>query len=445
MAKAKGTTLFVCSNCGEEFIQWQGRCSNCGEWNTLKEFHIAAEKGSGRGGGYSGQTKSTAQKLADIAGDKLVRRATGLSELDRVLGGGLVPGSVLLLGGDPGIGKSTLLLQVAAHFPSHVLYVSGEESPEQIKLRAERLKLKSQELSLLPATDINVILKHIEDEKPELVVIDSIQTMYDPAFPSTPGSIVQVRETAIRIQQFAKAQGIPVVLVGHITKEGTVAGPRTLEHLVDVVLYLEGDAQHELRILRAAKNRFGDATETGLFAMEELGLQEVKNPAEFLLSERVQAPGSVLTAVMEGSRPILVEIQALTTPTVFGYPRRTASGLDLNRLNLLLAVLQRRAGLDLSNQDVYLNIVGGLKVKDPAVDAAVCVALASALLGTTVPENLCIVGEVGLAGEIRTVSRQSRREKEVTTLGYTMPKVTKELRELLKSLNLTKAKGQRDL
>jgi DNA repair protein RadA/Sms len=446
MAKSKNTTLFVCSDCGEEFIQWQGRCSNCGNWNTLKEFTIPQERGSkGRAtGGYSGLTDITSQKLSEIAGDKLIRRTTGVSELDRVLGGGMVPGSVLLLGGDPGIGKSTLLLQVAATLEQKVLYVSGEESPEQIKIRAERLGLSSSEVSLLPATDVNIIIHHIEQDKPDLVIIDSIQTMYDPAFPSTPGSIVQVRETAIRIQHVAKSQGVSVVLVGHITKEGTVAGPRTLEHLVDVVLYLEGEADHELRILRAAKNRFGDASETGLFAMAEKGLIEVKNPTEFLLAERVQAPGSVLTAVMEGSRPILVEIQALTTPTVFGYPRRTASGFDLNRLNLLLAVLQRRANLDLSNQDVYVNIIGGLKVKDPAIDAAVCVALASALLGVVVDERLCIVGEVGLAGEIRSVSRQARREKEVTTLGYTMNKSTKELRTLLSQLGLTKTKGRLD-
>ncbi len=439
MAKSKNTTLFVCSDCGEEYIQWQGRCSNCGNWNTLKEFSVPNERGTkGRAGGYSGKTEVATQKLADVAGDKLVRRSTSIPEFDRVLGGGLVPGSVLLLGGDPGIGKSTILLQSAAGFVGTVLYVSGEESPEQIKLRAERLKLKSQEVQLLAATDVNVIIEQIETVKPDLVIIDSIQTMYDPAYPSTPGSIVQVRETAIRIQQLAKAIGVPIILVGHITKEGTVAGPRTLEHLVDVVLYLEGEPEHELRVMRAAKNRFGDATETGLFAMEENGLQQVLNPAEFLLTERVQAAGSVLTAVMEGSRPILVEIQALTAPTVFGYPRRTASGLDLNRLNLLLAVLQRRAGLDLSNQDVYVNIVGGLRVKDPAVDAAVCVALASAQLGTVVNERLCIIGEVGLAGEIRQVAQQNRREKEVVKLGYTMPKNTKELRELLRSLGLNR-------
>ncbi|HSI20334.1 MAG TPA: DNA repair protein RadA [Verrucomicrobiae bacterium] len=445
MAKARSTTLFVCSECGEEYIQWQGRCSNCGNWNTLKEFSIPSDRGpKGRAGGYSGQTESTAQKLSDITGDKLERRSTGVPEMDRVLGGGIVPGSVLLLGGDPGIGKSTLLLQVASIFKGNVLYVSGEESPEQIKLRAERLKLSSQDLSLLPATDVNVIATHIDQEKPDLLVIDSIQTMYDPAFPSTPGSIVQVRETAIRIQQIAKSRGLSVVLVGHITKEGTVAGPRTLEHLVDVVLYLEGESHHELRVLRAAKNRFGDASETGLFAMGEKGLEEVRNPAEFLLAERVQAPGSVLTAVMEGSRPILVEVQALTTPTVFGYPRRTVSGFDLNRLNLLLAVLQRRAGLDLSNQDVFVNVVGGLKIKDTAVDAAVCCALASALVGSSVDERLCVIGEVGLAGEIRTVTQQKRREKEVTTLGYTLAKHTKELRELLRSLGLLKPKSSKN-
>lgn len=439
MAKARrNTTLYVCSNCGEEFIQWQGKCTNCGEWNTLQQISVPTAT---RSEGYSGHQELKAVPLKSISGERAVRVPTGLSEMDRVLGGGVVPGSVMLLGGDPGIGKSTLLLQVAAMYTGTVLYVSGEESPDQIRLRAERLGISSETTSLLAGTDVNAILHEVESLKPALVIIDSIQTMYDPAFPSTPGSIVQVRESAIRIQQAAKAHHIPVVLVGHITKEGTVAGPRTLEHLVDVVLYLEGDSQHELRVLRAAKNRFGDASETGLFAMAESGLQEVKNPAEFLLTERVEAPGSVLTAVMEGSRPILVEIQALTSPTVFGYPRRTASGFDLNRLNLLLAVLQRRAGLDLSNQDVFVNIVGGMRVKDPAIDAAVCAALASALLGTVVPERLCIIGEVGLAGEIRTVTRQERREREVKQLGYTLPKNTRQLKELLSTLGLTKPKA----
>ena len=444
MAKSKSTIVFVCDKCGEEYTQWQGRCSNCGEWNTLKEFSIAAaDRRDARTAGYSGAAVHKVRKLKEVTGDRMVRRSTGMAEVDRVLGGGIVPGSVILLGGDPGIGKSTILLQVAAKFTGSVLYVSGEESPEQIKLRAERLGVTAENIELLAATNVDAIAATIEKNAPGLLIIDSIQTMYDPSFPSTPGSLVQVRESAIRIQQLAKVLGVPVVLVGHITKEGTIAGPRTLEHLVDVVLYLEGDSQHDLRIMRAVKNRFGDISETGLFAMAEQGLLEVSNPAEFLLSERIQAAGSVLATIMEGTRPLLVEIQALTVPSVFGYPRRTASGFDLNRLNLLLAVLQRRAGIDLSSQDVFVNVVGGIKVKDPAADAAVCVALASAAVNTPLPELLCVIGEVGLAGELRRVQQQGRREKEVGLLGYEVNAQHKELRQLLDTYKLRK-KTDRD-
>lgn len=431
MVKKGNRTVFVCSECGEEFLQWQGKCTVCGNWNTLKEFAIPSERSGG--GSTSLDSGAVVQSLQDVTTDHVQRQKTGFSELDRVLGGGIVPGAVMLLGGDPGIGKSTLLLQLAHTLQQKVLYVSGEESAEQIKLRAERLGVRSKDIQVLAATDASHIQAQVERERPALVIIDSIQTMYDPAFPSTPGSIVQVREGAIRFQQLAKRLHVPLVLVGHITKEGTVAGPRTLEHLVDVVLYLEGEPEHDLRVLRAAKNRFGDATETGLFTMKEQGLEEVVNPSTLLLQERVEAPGSVLTVVMEGSRPVLVEVQALTVPTVFGNPRRTASGFDLNRLNLLLAVLQRRASVDLSNHDVYLNIVGGLRVKDPGIDAAVCVALASARYEKSVDPKLVAVGEVGLAGEIRKVGKQERREKEAKQLGYHIPKQVKQLRELLES------------
>lgn len=436
MSKKANQTLFVCSNCGEEFIQWQGRCANCGEWNTLKEFKVAKSP-SGRVASYAGSEQVVPVAIEDVQGANLDRIPSGFLEVDRVLGGGIVPGSVILLGGDPGIGKSTILLQLAdrlAKAGKNILYVSGEESPEQIKLRADRLGVSAKGTRLLAATNVESIAPLLENDRPGLVVIDSIQTMYDPAFPSTPGSIVQVRESALRIQQLAKRLGVPVVLVGHITKEGTVAGPRTLEHLVDVVLYLEGEPQQELRILRAVKNRFGDISEVGIFAMEEKGLAEVVNPGSFLLAERVVAPGSVLSAVMEGTRPMLIEIQALTTPSVFGYPRRTASGFDLNRLNLLLAVLQKRAGINLSNADVFVNVIGGLKVKDPAVDAAVCVALASAQLEKTVPETSCVIGEVGLTGEVRKASQHERRCREIEVLGYTVAGHTRELKELLKKL-----------
>lgn len=433
MPKKTNQTLFVCANCGEEYIAWQGRCANCGEWNTLKEFNVPVL--TKKSGNYSGTESLQPIKITEVAGQQATRLPSGFDELDRVLGGGIVPGSVLLLGGDPGIGKSTLLLQVVERMGRRqkqgVLYVSGEESPEQIRLRAERIGAIAESISLLAATDVTAISLLVEQMLPALLVIDSIQTMYDPNFPSTPGSLVQVRESALRIQQVAKRLGIPVVFVGHITKEGTIAGPRTLEHLVDVVLYLEGEPDQELRMLRAVKNRFGEASEVGIFSMQEDGMVEVTNPGLFLLAERVVAPGSVLTAILEGSRPMLIEIQALTTPTAFGYPRRTASGFDLNRLNLLLAVLQKRANINLSNQDVFINVVGGLKIKDPAVDAAVCVALASALSDRSVKADVCIIGEVGLSGEIRKPKRSERREKEVVGLGYQLLSGNKDIKSLL--------------
>lgn len=435
MAKKKSTTLYVCSFCGEEYIQWQGRCNNCGNWNTLQEFTIAPDHAAEHGRRDSGGQEAVS--LDKVTSAHTQRSSTGFAEFDRVLGGGIVPGSVLLLGGDPGIGKSTLLLQVvgklAASKKQRILYVSGEESPEQIKLRAERVGVSQGTIHLLPATNVETIQSLVEKEPPALVIIDSIQTMYDPAFPSTPGSIVQVRESALRMQRLAKQTGVPIVLVGHITKEGTVAGPRTLEHMVDVVLYLEGEAQYQLRILRAVKNRFGDISETGIFAMASGGLEEVANPTDFLLAERVQAPGSVLSAIMEGSRPLLVEVQALVVPSVFGYPKRTSSGFDLNRLNLLLAVLHKRAGVDLSKHDVFLNVVGGLRIKDPAVDAAICLALASALIEKALPEKLCVLGEIGLSGELRAVSQQERRIKAVKDLGYSVPVEKRQLRELIKT------------
>jgi len=439
MPKKTNRTVYVCSECGEEYMQWQGKCAVCGNWNTLKEFSVPVATASAmRSGSVSVEQK--AQVLNDVRTDMVKRLGTGFSEFDRVLGGGIVPGAVMLLGGDPGIGKSTILLQLADKLNQPVLYVSGEESAEQIKLRAERLGVNSAHIKVLAATDATQVQAEIEAHKPTLVIVDSIQTMYDPAFPSTPGSIVQVREGAIRFQQLAKRIHVPLVLVGHITKEGTVAGPRTLEHLVDVVLYLEGEPEHDLRVLRAVKNRFGDASETGLFMMQEQGLVEIDNPSQLLLEERMEAPGSVLTMVMEGSRPVLVEVQALTVPTVFGNPRRTASGFDLNRLNLLLAVLQRRAGVDLSNHDVYLNIVGGLRVKDPAIDAAVCVALASARSEKTVNSKMVIMGELGLAGEIRRVGKQERREKEAQQLGYVIPPATRQLRSLIENVLQNKPK-----
>jgi DNA repair protein RadA/Sms len=448
MSKVKANrTVYVCGDCGEEYTQWQGKCASCGAWNTLKEISVATERVAG---GYSGATAIARQNLGSIAATATHRTSSGIHEFDRVLGGGIVPGSVILLGGDPGIGKSTLLLQIAETLPGMVLYCSGEESPEQIKLRADRLGITGGAIELFASTDVGSVIQQIEQTKPALVVIDSIQTMYDPAYPSTPGSLVQVRETAIRLQQTAKRIGIPLVLVGHITKEGTIAGPRTLEHLVDVVLYLEGDPQHQLRVLRAVKNRFGDSSETGLFTMEEKGLLSVENAGSFLLQERLHVPGSALAVVLEGSRPVLIEVQALVSRTTFGNPRRTSSGFDGNRLNLLLAVLQRRAGVDLSAYDVFVNIVGGLKSKDPGIDAAVCVALASALTEKTVPMQAVISGEVGLAGEVRKATQSERRRKEAVNLGYTPILEHPSVAELLRAVftasptkqSKTGAKGQ---
>lgn len=434
MPKKSKSTVFVCSSCGEEFIQWQGRCTNCGEWNTLKEYSIPSASAHGTNRSES----ANPIRLVDVAEKETSRTSTGFSEFDRVLGGGCVPGGVILLGGDPGIGKSTLLLQVvekmAASGRENVLYVSGEESAEQIKLRASRLGVTTDQIYLLPTTSISQVEAAVESLQPKLLVIDSIQTMYDDRFPSTPGSLVQVRESALRLQQQAKQKRVATVLVGHITKEGTVAGPRTLEHLVDVVLYLEGDSERDLRILRGVKNRFGSVNEAGLFTMGQDGMVEVTNPSQFLLEERVGAPGTVLTAILEGTRPMLIEVQALTVPTTFGNPRRTGSGYDVNRLNLLLAVLQRRAGANLSQHDVFVNIVGGLKVKDPAIDLAVCAAVVSALHDVPVAERVCVMGEVGLAGEIRRAWQQDRREKMVRDLGYQVPTFKKDIRDALTSV-----------
>ncbi len=434
---AKARSVFVCESCGEEYLQWQGLCSTCNQWNTIKEVYGVSPSAKGAAS-YSGSISAERVSLNTVIGTQTERRPTGFAEFDRVLGGGLVAGSVLLIGGEPGVGKSTLLLQLvqklAATAERPVLYVSGEESPSQIKLRAERLGLSGEGVEILPAVDVVQVEKVARELKPQLLVIDSIQTMHDPAFPSTPGSLVQVRETALRLQRLAKTELLTTIFVGHLTKDGTVAGPRTLEHMVDVVMYLEGDPQHQLRVMRAVKNRFGDVAESGLFAMGDKGLKEVSNPGSFLLSERLQAPGSVLTAVLEGSRPVMIEIQALTTNSPYGSPRRTASGFDLNRLHLLIAVLQKHARLPLADQDVYLNVVGGLKVKDPAVDAAVCLAIASSVSGNIVPEKLCVFGEVGLAGEIRSVAGQSRRIKDVEKLGYQVAPSVKRVSELLQVL-----------
>lgn len=423
--------LFVCNNCGEEYAKWQGKCENCGEWNTLKEFTVSKEKRK------SGNFNIANTQIVDLNNVKLTefkRVSTKITEFDRVLGahstnstsspqassgqGGIVPGSVILLGGNPGIGKSTLLLQVASNI-NNVLYVSGEESIEQIKLRFDRLGLKSLSLKILAETDLEAILGKIIDLKPTLVIIDSIQTMYSGDFPSTPGSIVQVRECAMRLQKLAKTSGISIILVGHVTKEGSVAGPRILEHLVDVVLYLEGEDYQNTRILRGAKNRFGATDEIGIFEMEEKGLVSISNPSKLFLSERAKnIPGSVVTATIEGTRALLIEVQALTTTSYYGFPQRRATGFDLNRLQLIIAVLQKRANLNLSNQDVFVNIAGGIKINDTGVDLAVALAIASSLKNLKTDTKVCAFGEIGLSGEIRLVSFAKKRSAEAERLGF---------------------------
>lgn len=420
----KEELIFVCSDCGGESTKWSGKCFNCGAWNTLKEFKSPASRQGGqnaKGKSVRNTIPSEVSPIDQIQTKNFQRIITGIIEVDRVLGGGIIPGSVILVGGDPGIGKSTLLLQVASKI-ENVLYVSGEESQHQIKLRADRLGIKSKNIHLYAGTNIDDIITKLSSPKPKtynLAIIDSIQTIYDSAYPSTPGSIIQVRECALKLQEIAKTLNIPIVLIGHVTKDGTVAGPRTLEHLVDVVLYLEGERYHDTRILRGVKNRFGATDEIGIFTMGEHGFEVIDNPSKLFLKEKLEgASGSVVTATMEGTRPFLVEIQALTTKTIFGYPRRTSSGFDLNRLMLLLAVLSKRANLNLDNQDVYLNVVGGFKLKEPAADLAVCLAIASASKNKKIGTNFCVFGEVGLSGEIRSVRYYEKRVMEAKRLGF---------------------------
>jgi len=432
---SKNKTIFVCSNCGGESSQWQGRCSFCSEWNTLKELKTKSEKQKTRGNNLKPSEIICIDKVEAI---NYKRINTSIGEFDRVLGGGIIPGSVILLGGDPGIGKSTLLMQACKNLASsgnNVLYVSGEESTGQIKLRADRMNIKSPNLHLLCETDVDEIITKLENNTYNVVVIDSIQTVYDSNYPSTPGSLVQVRECALKLQQTAKTSSTAIVLVGHVTKDGSVAGPKTLEHLVDVVLYLEGERYHNSRILRGIKNRFGATDEIGVFEMAENGLSEISNPSKIFLEERlIGSPGSVITAVMEGTRPFLVEIQAITSKTVFGYPKRAASGVDLNRLQLLIAVLQKRAFINLLDQDVYINVVGGFKINEPSADLAIMLSIASAYKNKPVDTKTVVFGEVGLSGEIRRVIHESKRQTEAKRLGFDKIVNTKTVIEAISKL-----------
>lgn len=410
----KTKTVYVCENCGAESLKWAGRCFACGEWNTLRELKVKKEKLKIR------ETETVKpEKLKDIKTEKYQRISTGISEFDRVLGGGIVPGSLILLGGEPGIGKSTILLELVSNLgPLTSLYVSGEESKEQLKLRAERLKINGQNIYLLPETDINIILDTITSNSYSLLIVDSIQTMYDENYPATPGSIVQVRECALRLQQLAKTSKIPVIITGHVTKEGSVAGPKTLEHLVDVVLYLEGERFQNTRILRGTKNRFGATEEIGIFEMKDAGLSEVKNPSKIFLEERREEPGSCLSSILSGTRAFLVEIQTLLSKSPFGYPKRTVSGFDMRRLDLLLAVLEKRMGFPLLNYDVYVNIVGGMKIEDRGADLAICGSIFSAFKNKNIKPKTVLIGEVGLSGEIRNVNQMQKRIKEAKSLGF---------------------------
>jgi DNA repair protein RadA/Sms len=413
---------YICQQCGRAAPKPLGRCPQCGAWNSM----IAEAVGPPRAGRLSARpgVKTAPSRVADVAGDPEQRLPLPIGEFARVLGGGIVPGSVVLIGGDPGIGKSTLLTQMSGAMSESesVLYVSGEESERQIKARLLRLsggRALPESLYLLTETDLASILAHIEALAPHLVVIDSIQTVHVPEIESGAGSISQVRECAGRLQALAKQSGIAIFLVGHVTKEGAIAGPRVLEHIVDTVLYLEGDPYHAYRLLRSVKNRFGPTTEVGVFEMRSAGMAEVSNPSEAFLAERViGAPGSAVAITIEGTRPLLVEVQGLTSPTTFGHPRRTANGVDLNRLLLTVAVLTRRVGLRLAEQDVFVNVVGGMQVDEPAADLAIATALASSFHNRPLPVDLALVGEVGLSGELRSIPQMDIRLREAANLGF---------------------------
>ncbi|MBD5541598.1 MAG: DNA repair protein RadA [Lachnospiraceae bacterium] len=423
MAKTKAVNAFFCQNCGYESSKWMGQCPACHTWNSFVEERVTKSRTSPSGGGQikaAGNAKPV--ELKDISGQKEERYATGIEEFDRVLGGGIVPGSLTLVGGDPGIGKSTLLLQVCrklAETGKEVLYISGEESLTQIKMRADRIGEFREHFKLLTEVNLNVISEVVREKKPEIVVIDSIQTMYSEDVNAAPGSVSQVRESTGVLLQLAKVEDIAILIVGHVTKEGTVAGPRVLEHMVDTVLYFEGDKQDIYRILRGVKNRFGSTNEIGVFEMGESGLAEVKNPSEFLISGKPEgANGSVVTCCMEGTRPMLLEVQALVCDTNFQIPRRQATGCDFNRMNLLIAVIEKRMRMPLGREDAYVNFAGGMRIFEPATDLAVVLALVSSYRNKPVPDDMLVFGEVGLSGEVRGVSMAKQRVMEARKLGF---------------------------
>lgn len=442
MAKTK--TTFFCQNCGAQSPKWIGKCPACGEWNTYVEEVIQKEeagKGNWKLTGAREKRASTPKRLSDINFEEMPRTVTHDAELDRVLGGGIVPGSLVLIGGEPGIGKSTLMLQIALSLPKvKVLYVSGEESEAQIKMRAERMAFKSENCYVLSETNTQQIFQQIEILQPDLLIIDSIQTLHSQYVESAAGSVSQVRECTAELMKFAKETGVPVFLIGHITKDGSIAGPKVLEHMVDTVLQFEGDRHLSYRILRTSKNRFGSTNELGIYEMRAEGLRQVANPSEILLTQREEVlNGVAIGAMLEGNRPLLIEIQSLVSPATYGTPQRSSTGFDAKRLNMLLAVLEKRGGMRLGQQDVFLNVAGGMRVDDPALDLAVCASLVSFYEDSPVPEDICFAGEVGLGGEIRAVNRVENRIAEAEKLGFKRIMVSK---YAIKGLDIDKYKIQ---
>ena len=430
MAKAK-ESMFFCKECGYESAKWLGKCPACNAWNTFVEEKIT-KQGSNKGVVTKSPDPVSLKSIEQIS---ISRISSGFDELDRVLGGGFVNGSLTLLGGEPGIGKSTLILQICDKFKTDgtVLYVSGEESAEQIKIRADRLGINKDNIMFLGETDINNIENAIEKMEPKLVIIDSIQTMYSDEITSAPGSVSQVREITARVMKMCKMKGITTVIIGHVTKDGTIAGPRVLEHMVDAVLYIEGERYFSYRVVRGVKNRFGSTNEIGMFEMRNEGMVEITNPSSVLLTERDDnPPGSVIVASLEGTRPILIELQALTSTTVFGMPRRTANGLDYNRVTLLIAVLEKIGGVNLGNQDVYMNIVGGIKINEPALDLGIILSAASSFKNISISKDVAVIGEVGLTGEIRSVNMIEKRLKEVEKMGLKTCIIPETNKKLLK-------------
>ena len=444
MAKAK-KSIYFCQNCGHEESKWLGQCPMCREWNTFVEEKVTVSKGTAA---KNSVREAEVVTLSSVSTDQEDRMQTEIEELDRVLGGGVVPGSLVLVGGDPGIGKSTLLLQVCKRLSDQgrkVLYISGEESLKQIKLRANRMGTFSDHLLLLCETNLETIRQVIKREHPAVAVIDSIQTMYSEEVTAAPGSVSQVREATNTLMQIAKGLNITIFIVGHVTKEGTVAGPRVLEHMVDTVLYFEGDRHASYRILRGVKNRFGSTNEIGVFEMRETGLEEVPNPSEYMLNGRPEdASGSVVACSMEGTRPILMEIQALVCRSNFGMPRRTAAGTDYNRVNLLMAVLEKRVGLPLSNYDAYINIAGGLRMNEPAIDLGIVMAIVSSYKNQSISPGTIVFGEVGLSGEVRAVSMPEQRVAEARKLGFKtciMPQVSKDMLKKMEGIEVIGVKS----